>query len=68
MAAANEASLVIVRLDDTSVPAGPATVLERVSAVSALSKYKDRDGCRDLRIRVWSGVFGPGTRVSLGSV
>lgn len=56
--------MVMVRLDNHHIGAGPATVIARVSSVKEYhSLSTDRDGARDPSLRLWDGDFPVGSRV-----
>ncbi len=56
--------MIVVRLDNPHIGAGPAIVLAEVSTVAEyLAIACDRDGARDRSLRLWDGSFPIGTRV-----
>jgi hypothetical protein len=61
-------SLVIVRLDNPKLGAGPGTVVARAGSVAEFLAFGvDRDGVHSERLRLWVGDFQVGARVSLGA-
>ena len=56
--------MIVVKLDNQHIGAGPATVVAVVATVAEyLSLATDRDGARDRSLRLWDGSFPVGARV-----
>lgn len=56
--------MLIVKLDNAHIGAGPGTVVAHVDSVREyLALTTDRDGARDQRLRLWTGDQPIGARV-----
>lgn len=56
--------LLVVKLDDPKIPAGPATVVAQVETVKDyFDRHTDRDGALRSDLRLWEGDLPVGTRV-----